>query len=527
MKTFKDYCQNQPVLLPENISDFIDDDDMVRVIDAVINQIDLTELKNMYLGGGRASYNPVMLLKVLIYAYCQKIYSSRQIEDKLKSDIRFMWLSARQRVDHTTIARFRSKKIAGIFENIFAKVVDLLAQNNYLDLSTYFLDGTKVEANANKYSYVWKTSTKKYQQSLKENVHKHLIEIDELNNQEDKKYADIEVQKIDTKKISKLADEISSTIKPNDTSKTNRRKKTIVKKLKTDFLPREKKYEKQLEILENRNSYSKTDIDATFMRMKEDQNKPKADPKPAYNMQIGTNEQFVISYSLSQSPNDLNTLIPDLDKLSKNHELPKTVVADAGYGSEENYKFLEDNKITPCVKYQTYYREMKGTLSQFDRKMMEYDKSRDEYTCPNNRKLVKTGTSFEISTTGYKRHTTSYECEDCSGCEFAINCIKKFNPNKPTNRTMSVSKKGKRLEEKAKKVLLSEKGKKLKRQRNIEPETVFGDLKQNFHLKRFMLRGKEKVEVEFGLFSMAHNLNKLTKSLKNDKKQGKELKLLA
>jgi transposase len=511
MALFKKYIQNQPMLLPLTFDELIDKNDMSRVVNSIIDSIDLSPLIKQYKGGGASSYNPIMLLKVITYAYTTKLYSSRQIEDRLKGDVRYMWLSANTKVDHTTISRFRTKKVAPIFEEIFTQVIMLLMDKGYLEYENYFLDGTKIEANANKYSYVYKKNTKRYRAAVQEEVHRQLKKVDELQQNEDERYSDITPEEITKEKIQEVAKKINDNINEKMQSKMDvKKQKTIVKHLNTDLYERAKKYEEQEETLGDRNSYSKTDPDATFMKMKEDTHKPNADPKAGYNVQIGTENQFIVGYSINQKANDVTSLIEHVEKLKENYSnAPKTIIADAGYGSEENYEYLEKEEIEGIVKYFSFYKEIKGKVSRFDKNTWEFDKKNNQYICPNNKKLLFTHETNETSTNGYKRIVSHYKCESCVNCPFIKDCILKYQKVNMGVRMISTSRRNDEFREKTKEKLLSEKGRELSKKRGIEVETVFGDIKQNFKLKRFVHRGLEKVSMEFGLTALAHNIRKI------------------
>jgi transposase len=512
MNKFKYYEQNQVTLLPENLSDFIDEGDMVRVVNDLIDKVNLGSLYSTYSGGGATSYHPKMLLKVIIYAYCRGINSSREIESALTADIKFMWLSGKSKPDHSTITRFRKNKMKDLFESIFTDVVRLFADKGYIDLDNYFIDGTKIEANANKYSYVWKKSTQKYYGALKDRLHEHLEAIDEINEYEDNKYGKIDTKNISSKEIYSLADKMSKEAEKISDKKVSNKSATKIKQLKRDFADKAKKYEDQLEILEERNSYSKTDTDATFMRMKEDLHKAKPTLKPGYNIQIGTSNQFVTHFSADQKQNDLNSLIPDLEGLKDNFgKLPTNVIADAGYGSEENYKYLEDNGVNAFVKYNMFHKRSRGKSNKFDKDKWEYNEKKDFYICPNNKTLHYVGETIEKSINGYKKVISQYECKGCKGCFHFKECVERNQRVIQTNRCINTSRVGRRLEEKARTLLNSEIGVEFRKRRNIEPETVFANIKQNLGLRRFRLRGLDGIKLEFGLYALAHNIRKVTR----------------
>ncbi len=298
---FKEYNQRQ-LSLPIDLESLIPSNHMVRVINHAVDQMKLGPMLAKYPGGGRSSFHPVMMTKLIIYAYADKIYSSRRIEKAARENIMYMWLCGGQTPDFKTINSFRGERMKDVITDVFTEVVDLLFKQNYIKLENYFLDGTKIVANANPYSWVWGKSTKRYKEKLREKC-RELIEHAELANQEENvEYGERnleelgEDQPIDSKAIEETVKRIDEKLAKTPADKQLKKTK---KRLEKDYLPRMKKYEMQEELLAKRNSYSKTDTDATFMRMKEDHMR-NGQLRPGYNVQIGTENQFIVGYSLHQ-----------------------------------------------------------------------------------------------------------------------------------------------------------------------------------------------------------------------------------
>lgn len=442
MKTkivFKDYHPKENLLFPPNLSELIEEKHPVRIVSGIIDGLDIKSLMKTYKPGGTSCYHPKMLLKVLIYGYLSNIYSSRKMEQALKENIHFMWLSAMSRPDHNTINRFRSERLKGEIKAIFTQIVLLLEQEGLVSLETTFVDGTKIEANANRYTFVWGRSIKKHKARIAEQLealwnYAEEVAQDELQNTES-----LDFKEIDSEKVTQTIDKINEVLKDKKVSSKIRQKLNYAKKNWADNL---EKYKKQQEILEARNSYSKTDTEATFMRMKEDHMR-NGQLKPAYNLQISTNRQFILHYSIHSNPTDTKTLESHLKGFEESyHKVPKELVADAGYGSEENYNLLKSKKIKPYVKYNYFRKDQKsGQIT----------------TSPNNPRLAK-------------------------------------------------------IREKAFRLLNTRKGIKLRKQRSHDVEPVFAELKHNKNFKRFLLRGKNKVEVEIAILAIAHNLKKMAKA---------------
>jgi transposase len=554
---FKEYMMGQMVLLPVDLDEEIDPEHLVRVIHTVVEKMDLSKLYAQYAGGGTSSYHPKMMLKVLIYAYTQQIFSSRKIAKALRENIHFMWLSGNSHPDFHTINRFRSEIVKETINEIFAAVLLILEEGGYINLENYFVDGTKLEANASKYSYVWAKNTKRYKERVQQKVGQLLEKIEQLNQAEDSEYGEHDLperggrQPMNAAQLAAKIEELnvqlrkmtcgddnsppqqvpSAGARPEPTStspspemqleasvpertqadkryksKTEQLAKGI-RQLKEELLPRLKKYEEQDTILGDRNSYSQTDHDATFMRMKDD-HMQNGQLKAGYNIQTGTEKQFVVGFSVHQRPGDPGCLIPHLEetKRQRSGRQPKNVIADSAYGSEENYDYLEQENIQAFVKYNTFHQETKSRYkpNPFAVEQMPYDENRDLFTCPNGQELLYKATRRYRSDNGYESNRRLYACVDCSQCPLKAQCTKAEG-----NRQVKVSFRLWEMRARAKAMLLSEHGIALRKQRPIDVETVFGRIKQNWGFRRFLLRGLQKVSTEWGLLCIAHNLAKL------------------
>ncbi len=257
---------------------------------------------------------------------------------------------------------------------------------------------------------------------------------------------------------------------------------------------------------EQRSSYSKTDTDATFMRMKED-HMMNGQLKPAYNLQVSSNGQYIAHYSIHQATTDTTTLPPHLNDFNEQHQqLPDVVTADAGYGSEENYQYLEQNNITAFVKHNQFDRQQNGSIQSkriFTADKLYYNKEENYYVCPIGQHMQNTATHKRITSTGFVQRVTKYAAKNCANCPLNGTCHKSKG-----NRTIEVNHSLNKLKQKANQQLLSEEGIKKRKQRCHDIEPVFANIKNNHGFKRFMLRGKEKVLIETGLLALAHNLRK-------------------
>ena len=511
---FKAYTMKQPSLLPQSLEELIPEEHLVRVVNRVIEQIDLTPLLEKYKGGGTSSYHPEMMLKVLVYGYAEKVYSSRRIAKSLRENVNFMWISGGQTPDFRTINNFRSVVMKEAVRAVFGKVMELLVQEGYIKLENYFVDGTKIGANANPHKVVWAKKTKHYKEKLQEQIEQLLDKIEQTNAAEEQEYGDDDLEELGgrgeltAEKIRQKVGELNEILK-NQAGKSEEQRK--VKKIQKE-LPRLEKYEQQEKLLAGRNSYSCTDPDASSLRMKEDRAAQKPLARPAYNVQIGTEGQFIVGYSVHQVAGDITCFIDHMERQEflKQHP-PQNLCADAGYGSEENYAYLEKRQIANFMKYNTFHQEQhpprKAEAIQQARFLsahFPYDATRDEFTCPASHPLTYRETRPYKTSTGYLSQRRFYECEHCSTYPLKSQCTQARG-----NRRIQISFELQRYRQQARTHLLSEQGIALRKKRSIEPETVFGDIKYNRGFRRFSLRSLEKVDTEWGILSIAHNLRKL------------------
>lgn len=266
-----------------------------------------------------------------------------------------------------------------------------------------------------------------------------------------------------------------------------------------------KQYAKQEKILAGRNSYSKTDPGGTFMRMKEDYMK-NGQLKPGYNVQISTNNQFVVNYSLHHNPTDTKTLIPHLKQHKKLYDtFPEVQVADAGYGSEENYLYLDKQQIEAYVKPTDFDRKQRRHYhpNPFNSDQLEYNADKDIYLCPSGTPMKNIG-QRKKKESGVLKTYTMYKASGCRNCPLRDACHKQKG-----NRIIHVNHRGRQLKQKAYERLKTEQGIYYRKRRPVDVEPVFGNIKSNKNFKRFLLKGVQKTEIEWGLLCIAHNLKKI------------------
>lgn len=512
--TFKPCMQHQPMLFPPSVEELIPEGALVRVVDSIVDGMDRTVLESAYPGGGASAYDPSMMLKVVLFCYSSGVYSSRKIAAATRENVNLMWLTGMHPLDHNTVNRFRSERIRPVFEDVFSEVVAVLAEAGHITLDTYFLDGTKIEANANKFTFVWKRSTDRYQDALRRKVHAHLEAIDEMNDEEEA-LAPKDPSEVDADAIRDAADRINARLRARREAGRGRdgearELKRASGAIERDYLPRMEKYERQQAAFAGRKSFSKTDVDATFMRMKDDP-MGNGQLKAGYNVQAGTENQFIVDTTVHQRPGDTACAIPHCEHAKERlGRLPASLVADAGYGSEENYAYLEAEGVDAYVKHGEFFRECRNKKWRDDEMRVAnwgYDEGSDEYTCPEGRTLAFSREVTRVSGTGYESAVRVYECEDCSGCPRRARCSKSADPD--AARQIQVNPTLNAFRSRASEMLHTEVGSVLRKRRSVDVETVFGNIKRNLGFTRFTLRGLEKVTLEWRLVATGHNIRKL------------------
>lgn len=514
--TFKPYEQHQGMLFLPSFEELIPANHIVRLVSRSIDGMQLDTLLNAYEGGGASNYHPKMLLKVLVYGYIDRLYSSRRLEKATRENVNFMWLTGLQVPDHNTINRFRKGQLKDTVKDVFAAVLLLLIEEGMVRLEDYHVDGTKIESAANRYTFVWAKSVAGHKGRLLAKINALLDQIEAENDREEAEAASKEKDgdgppppKVeDSGRLAQTIADLNEQLKerlPKD--KALRRK---MKDLQDKQLGKLREYELHEGKLNGRNSYSKTDEDATFMRMKDD-HMQNGQLKPGYNLQIGTEDQFIVNYTLHQDANDMPVLKDHLQDTkaqlaSIGQPMPKRASADAGYGSEENYDYLEAEGMENYVKYPGFYQEQRKTIQNdpFRTENLHYNAQDDYFVCPMGQHLTYRFTTKITSKNGYQSTARVYRAQRCEGCPLRGACYKA-----KTDRIIQLNPNLQRHKQIARQNLWSIRGIYLRKKRCIEPEPVFGQIKWNRQFKRFLLRGLPKVNCEFGIVAIAHNLKKM------------------
>ncbi len=276
-------------------------------------------------------------------------------------------------------------------------------------------------------------------------------------------------------------------------------------------------YDRQLEIMCDRNSYSKTDHDATFMRMKEDVMN-NGQTKSGYNLQIGTEDQFITDFGLFQGPGDPFTMIPFCQSFHDRYgKFPHTAVADSGYGSEENYRFMEEAGIEAYVKYNMFHKELRMHYesSPFSPQAMFYNAEDDYYVCPMDQRLTRIGTVKSRTESGYETESARYKAQRYEGCPIRGACFKAKG-----DRIIEVNHRPNEYRRKDRERFTSKEGIRHRGRRCIEPEAVFGQMKYNMAYKRFRHVMLDKITIDFAFFAIAFNIKKMCSKMDKSAKNG-------
>ena len=520
----KDYTKNSDgyqLKLSLNIETIIPEDDSVRLLSQFVEAMDLTDLYSTY--ERINSVSPRTLLKIVLYSYMNGDYSSRSMELNCKRDINFMFLLDGQPApDHATFARFRSIHFALCSKRILAEMSNTLFELGEVSGETVFIDGTKIEASANKYTFVWKKAVTRNQEKLLVKLADFVAECEQLYDTKIVYGNTIKMKHV--KKLRKKLYALKESENVVFVHGIGKRKTPLQKSIETleGYLSRFKEYNQKIHICGERNSYSKTDHDATFMRMKEDA-MGNGQLKPAYNLQHGVDSEYITWLTIGPQPTDTTTLIPFLKDAEEHLQFKYTnIIADAGYESEENYLFLEGNGQLSYIKPANYEisktRKYRNDIGKIEN--MEYDEKADVYTCRNNQKLTVDHISHSKSKTGYVSEKTIYKCENCESCSYKKECIKGNNcktPLEERTKTLQVAKTFLKYRREDLERILSEEGILFRTNRSIQAEGSFGDLKQDMQFRRYLSKGTVNVLAESTLLAMARNINKLHNKIQTGK----------
>lgn len=515
MKTLhNNYCNSKQGYLPLFLSDCLDLLDPVLTFDRLMGGIDL----NKYLTDipeyttGRLRYNPVNMLKTVLFGFMTSGYCSlRELEDNCKVNIRFMYLMDHQTPSYRTFGYFINEILQDKIENIFNDINHAIFNDEHVDLQHLYIDGSKFEANANKQTWVWKKATEKFRYKLYEKI---TAEIEEINAEiawsgvqitTNPEYVPDYLNEIVEQLV--LLWELDTSTFVYGSGKRKSKEQRHYEHL-TTFCQKLQEYIQKIEICgPNRNSYSKTDNSATFMRIKTDY-MGNDQLLPAYNVQIGVADEYIAVVDVNHYRSDMDCFVPLMEHFKQTYGFyPKYPVADAGYGSYNNYIFCEQNGIEKYMKFPMFKKETK------DQKYHEYPfravnfriDEQGVMRCPND-KAFHFLYRKNVRGNQYGRKEELYECEDCSGCPYAEKCKKTDK-----NRTVRINQELTSMHQEVIENLESIHGALLRMNRSIQAEGTFGIMKNDRWYKRIVRRGIHSVKLEVLLVAIGHNLHKYQK----------------
>ncbi len=535
------------------------EDDPVFTLKKVMEEMDFTALCAQYSGKGKRGFNPIMKYAVLTYANMRGIREIDRIVELCRRDLAFIWLTQGEQPKRDAFYDFINKKLTPeILDDLNYQLLRRLKKEGLITLESLFIDGTKIEANANRYTFVWRGTLNYHLAGLLDTIDSLYAEYnafleengyDETYHLGNARMFIIEgmdqvrkvIEKNRSRKRSKRKKRSNNKIieidqcSPLDLLKLQKnlwtiangegmefvygkgRKKTKLQRLYEAFESCGRKlmeYKECFEIMgKDRNSYSKTDLEATFMRMKDDHMR-NGQLKPAYNVQIAVENYFIIHGYVSNDRTDYNTLVPVIQKhLRAFGDVLKEVTADSGYCSEKNLRYLKEQKIESYIKLQDHeqrktraYQENIGKYYNMTTQTFEDERY---YICHDGRELRHIRTE-EKEMEGYTQTLEVYGCADCRGCEHKAKCLYRYNPEKDVdkNKVMKINEYWEELKEKTHANIQSEKGIRNRQIRSIQTEGHFGDIKENDNFRRFHHRTEEKVYKEFMLYAIGRNINK-------------------
>ena len=515
MKTLhNNYCNSKQGYLPLFLSDCLDLLDPVLTFDRLIGGIDL----NKYLTDipeyttGRLRYNPVNMLKTVLFGFMTSGYCSlRELEDNCKVNIRFMYLMDHQTPSYRTFGYFINEILQDKIENIFNDINHAIFNDEHVDLQHLYIDGSKFEANANKQTWVWKKATEKFRYKLYEKI---TAEIEEINAEiawsgvqitTNPEYVPDYLNEIVEQLV--LLWELDTSTFVYGSGKRKSKEQRHYEHL-TTFCQKLQEYIQKIEICgPNRNSYSKTDNSATFMRIKTDY-MGNDQLLPAYNVQIGVADEYIAVVDVNHYRSDMDCFVPLMEHFKQTYGFyPKYPVADAGYGSYNNYIFCEQNGIEKYMKFPMFKKETKDRKYHEDpfRAVNFRIDEQGVMRCPND-KAFHFLYRKNVRGNQYGRKEELYECEDCSGCPYAEKCKKTDK-----NRTVRINQELTSMHQEVIENLESIHGALLRMNRSIQAEGTFGIMKNDRWYKRIVRRGIHSVKLEVLLVAIGHNLHKYQK----------------
>ena len=506
------YYKPKQLKLPLEIEKIIEISDPVYSFCEIVDCIDL----NLYFAKegcrtGRPRYDRTKLLKVILFSFMENGYLSlRGIEKSCKTDIRYMWLLDDMKAPtFVTIGNFIRDDLTSSIEDIFLAINKVIFEKEHVDLDHTYIDGTKIEANANKYTWVWKKSCI----TNRDKTFGKVSEIIEKMNNEDLSLLGIKFETRTEYAIEYIEEILNEFVHGKGSRKsTYQRKYETLKEYKEKLIG----YAKHIEICgEKRGSYSKTDNSATFMRIKRDY-MGNDQLLPAYNMQVAVCDEYIATVDIKQYASDTDCFVPLMEKFNNQYgKYPKYPVADAGYGSFNNYLYCEEHGMEKFMKFTMFEKETKNQkYRENPYRAINFSQDNDgTLICPKGRKF-KFKYEQHVKGNNYGRTEEIYECESCENCEYKKDCC----PKAKNNRTIKLNRELTTIHEEVLKNLCSIQGALLCMNRSIQAEGTFGIIKCDKSYKRLRRKGLENVILEFTLIACGFNLYKYHNKINRIKK---------
>ena len=499
--------------LPVDMERIIEINDSVYTFNEVVSHIDLKKyfVEKDYKATGRPRYEREKLLKVLLFAFMECGYPSlRETEKLCKVDIRFIWLLDEMKApSYATLCDFINQELTCSLEEIVQEINNYIFGKENVDLDHVYIDGTKIEANANKYSWVWKKSCLTSISREFEKITKAFQEVNETVLQ----YLGLKLGIREEYSVEYLAEMQTELLKVTGMTQEqfvhgSGRRKTPVQRLYEridDSRKKLKGYREKVEICgEKRNSFSKTDHDARFMRVKKDY-MGNGQLLPAYNVQMGVCDGYIAVYGVYQYASDSDCFQPLMEEFRRRyHKYPKYPVADAGYGNLNNYLYCEEHGMEKYMKFPMYEKESKDKKYRDDPYRAVNFRVNEEgrLVCPNNKEFLFLRTE-PVKGNQYGRTVELHQCEDCSGCPYRSKCHKS-----KSDRIIRLNYELTSFHKEVLENLNSVHGALLRMNRSIQSEGTYGEIKANRGYERFRRRGINKTILEIALISCGFNLHK-------------------
>jgi len=501
---FKSYCQQEQLIFPPNLGDFIPKDAPVRLVSSIVDQLDMSQVFSTYSlsDEGCPAYYPRMLMKLVLFGYLNNIFSCRDLEECAHRDVHMVWLSAYQFPDHTTINRFKNR-CAPFIKSMFSGLVRLLVERGEITLSKdLYIDGSTIRSRAARRKIKWRSSAERYSALAEEEIKKGISELcDQIDDADETEGLKRQCADCTPEAAQEIVSRLEARAQQQGSRVTG--KANAVRRA----INRKKAHDRTLEQCGGRCGVSPADPECGIMHAKEDGYEGFATPN--YNVQIATIDQYVTNYGAYDTPSDKDTALDFIDNcIRDNGVAPEVVVEDAGYGTEELYKGLEQRGIEAVVKYPGYDKEISSANkwpAECDRHGFRLSPDGGTLICPAGHTMDVVCIEPDTTKTGFPNDTTHMSCAHCQGCPLSDNCLVTANKNGTIGRKLGNF----AQERNARKRLDKPENQARLRRRQIEPEPVFGQIKHNHGFTRFRHFGKAQVEMDLGFLLMAHNIRKL------------------